>query len=139
MNIFGSFNDKEYVPEKNSFISLRVVDQSDRHAPHFLELTINQMKIWFSFDVPIGFKTRTYKSAVLFIDDLNSNQMIHAYKVQNLLNTGKRTGTGILSPSDKLATFKSKDNFIKELMNELKKEIIHTSSEVMQTTLLGKE
>lgn len=119
---------------EKGIISLKVVDQHDRHAPHFLELTINQMRIWFSFDVPIGFKTRTHKSAVMFAD-LNSNQTVHAYKVQHSL-IGQATSPGkVLSE----ISFKSKNKFLKELMTELKKEIIHTSSEVMQTTLLGKE
>ena len=128
MNIFGSFGDEGYVPEPNPFISLKVVDQHDRHAPHFLELTINQMKIWFSFDEPIGFLGRT-ACGILKGLTLNNHQEVHSYKIESHFK-GRRS---------LCRTFRLKYEFTNSLMTELKKEIIHTSSEVMQTTLLGKE
>ena len=122
--IFKHFEDLETYaaePSQRNFIKLRTVDQQDRHAPHFLELTINQMKIWFSFDAPVAFKARTGEAGVCF-DKLNNNQNVHAHKAHDIINEGKRTHS-----------FMSVLKFNKTMLTELKKEIIHTSSEVMRT------
>uniref|UniRef100_A0A6M3L946 Uncharacterized protein n=1 Tax=viral metagenome TaxID=1070528 RepID=A0A6M3L946_9ZZZZ len=120
--IFKHFEDLETYaaePSQRNFIKLKTVDQQDRHAPHFLELTINQMKIWFSFDMPIAFKARTGEAGACF-DKLNNNQAVHAHKAHVIIGKQARS-------------FKSTLSFNKAMLSELKKEIIHTSSEVMRT------
>jgi len=84
------------------------------------------MKIWSSFESPIAFETRDGILAVLF--GTGHNQDMHAHKAASILKERAKA----FRWSQKIKKFNSKLLFEVELMVELKKEMIHTSSEVMR-------
>ena len=104
--------------------NLSVVDQTDKYAPHFLRLRLNKLEIWLSFDEPIAFAGRN-GSAVLQGKDLGHNRDMHSFKAGTILRTGDYIH---------IKSMRSTQKFHKLLADEIKKEIIHTSSEVMSST-----
>ena len=104
---------------------LNVVDQTDKYAPHFLRLQLNRLEVWFSFDEPIAFAGRN-GSAVLQGKDIGHNRDMHSFKAGTILRTGDY---------HHIKSMRSQQKFHKLLADEIKKEIIHTSSEVMSSTL----
>lgn len=111
---------------KNLF-DLNVVDQTDKYAPHFLRLKLNKLEIWTSFDEPIAFAGRN-GSAILQGKDIGHNRDMHSFKAGTILRTSEKYNGNIKS-------MRSQQKFHKLLTDEIKKEIIHTSSEVMSSTL----
>lgn len=107
------------------WLDLGVADQTDKYAPHFLRLKINKLQIWFSFEEPVAFAGRN-GGAVL--QGAGHQQDMHAFKAGNILHGDKKK-------YGNHKTMKSKPRFYKLLADEVKKEIIHTSSEVMSSTL----
>ena len=109
-----------------NLLDLSVADQSDKYAPHFLKLKINLLEIWFSFDRPIAFASRAYREAAVLMGSSHNSDM-HAHKAAHTI----RNCYG----SSGYKSMRSEQKFHKLLADEVKKEIIHTSSEVMSSTL----
>ena len=64
----------------------------------------------------------------------NHNSDMHAHKALHAIQGRLRLGTGTVR-SDSCKTLRSEQKFHKLLVEEIKKEIIHTSSEIMSSTL----
>ncbi len=107
--------------------TLTQADKHDKYSPHFLLLRINEMRIFTSFETPVAFRARNGKAGVLF--GTGHNQDMHAHKAASTLKTWHIATSGTPVAPKK---FNSKIKFEIELMTELKKELVHASSEIMK-------
>ena len=116
-------------------LDLKVADQTDKYASHFLKLRLHKLDIWFSFDKPIAFSGRGM-SAVL--QGVGHNSDMHSFKAAATIRADKSASKAELKQIPEKGghkSMRSEAKFNKLLTDEIKKEIIHTSSEVMSSTL----
>uniref|UniRef100_A0A6M3J013 Uncharacterized protein n=1 Tax=viral metagenome TaxID=1070528 RepID=A0A6M3J013_9ZZZZ len=108
---------------------IELADRNDKHASHFILSKIGQLRIWYSWEIPIAFKGRKESGVLDDRDELNFNQDRHACFAEDEINKGKRIGTGIIPFPVKVYT--SRTEFFLALSKETEKEIIHLSSKIM--------
>jgi len=117
-------------PPNFKVVTLKQVDPSDKYSPHFLVMTIHKLVIWYSFDRPVAFYSPRAKKGVV-VRGLDSKRDMHAAQASmHMKRYVHNQGYKVAEMS-----LRSVQKFDSLLEDEIKKEIIHTSSEIMRNTL----